>query len=88
MSYKIFFFCFLWIKVFKSPMSFTSCFTVKTSLSNNSSQNLSDFGIFFIYAFIKILLSVPSHSLYFLVAGETALNPIIGYPTWPNEPSN
>ena len=77
---------FLWIKVFKSPVSLTSCFISKTSLSNNSSQYLSGFGNFFMHGFIKILLSVPSHSFHFLITGETRSNLITGYPTWPNEP--
>ena len=40
------FFCSLWVKAFKSPISFTSCFISKTSLSNNSSEYSSGFGIF------------------------------------------
>ena len=86
LSYKTNFFCSLLIKVFKSPISFTSCFISKISLSNNSSQYLSGFGIYFIYDFIKVILSVPSHSPYFLDAGETLSNFITGYLIWPNEP--
>ena len=85
-SHKTKFCCSLWIKVFKSPISFTSCFISKTYLSNNSSQYLSNFGIFFMYGFIKILLSAQSHSCYFLVAGESASSFTTGNPTWPNEP--